>query len=43
MNAFLYLREDFMCDLHDFTCMLLSVIVQDAETKGNAVNLMKSF
>ena len=28
-----------MCTLHDFTCMLPSMTVQDVKTKGNPVNL----
>ena len=46
-ERFLYLREDFMSTLDNFTCMLLSVTVQDVRStlqdvqiKGNPVNLM---
>ena len=28
-----------MCTLHDFTCVLLSVMAQDVERKGKPVNL----
>ena len=45
MNVFFNLREDFMCTLHDFTRMSLSVTVQDVELTvpsieetGNPVN-----
>ena len=38
-ERFLNLREDFMCTLYDFKCMLLSATVQDVETKGSPVNL----
>ena len=46
MNVFFNLRENFTLTLHDFMCMLLSIIVkdvestiQDFETKGISVNL----
>ena len=38
-ERFFNLGKDFMCTLHDFTCMLLSITVQDVETKANPVNL----
>ena len=31
LNSILNLREDFMRTLHDFTCIFLSVTVQDVE------------
>ena len=40
------IREEFMCSLHDFTAIILSLTaryvestVQDVETKNNSVNL----
>ena len=46
MKVFFNLRENFICTLHNFTRMLLSVTVQtiettvqEAETKGNRVSL----
>ena len=45
-ELFLDLRVNFICTLHDFTCMLLFETVQDVEstaqdvgTNGNPVNL----
>ena len=32
MNGFINLRKDIMCTLHDFACILLSMIVQDVES-----------
>ena len=50
MNVFFNLREDCMCTLHDITCMLTSITVQnfestvqDLETKGNPVILTAFF
>ena len=51
---FFNLREDLMCNFHDFTCMLFSVTVQDVEStvqnveqkehrKFNGIFLLKSF
>ena len=38
-ERFFNLHEDFICTLHDCTCRLLSIAVQDVERKGNPVNL----
>ena len=43
MNVFFNLREDFLCALHDFNHMLLSVTVQDVDKIGNPVNLTVFF
>ena len=50
MNVFFNLRKDFMRTFHTFTCMLISVTVQnvestvqDIETKSSSVNLMAFF
>ena len=42
-EGFFNLREDFTCSLHDFTCMLLSITLQDVDTKGNPVLLTEFF
>ena len=32
MDVFFNLREDFMCNIHDFKCIVLSVTLQDVES-----------